>query len=246
MIKNARPMAAARTRDAILNVAEVLFADRGFHGVSIREIAEAAGMRQSLVHYHFSNKETLYAAVYERRSLPINHSRSIMLQEIMENAGSGRPPLHAIVRALVGPSVLSSRDRASGGSTYARLITQLINDPQEHAVRISRTYNDPMARQVLDALRRAMPAADSVAMTWGYLFAMGAMTIAIAETGRARRLNADCNPNDVAATLELLTTFVEGGIRALSEEEASSAAPATVRKAARRPGGSRVKSPVAG
>ena len=100
MIKNARPMAAARTRDAILNVAEVLFADRGFHGVSIREIAEAAGMRQSLVHYHFSNKETLYAAVYERRSLPINHSRSIMLQEIMENAGSGRPPLHAIVRAL--------------------------------------------------------------------------------------------------------------------------------------------------
>jgi AcrR family transcriptional regulator len=52
-------MAVAKTRDLILDVAENLFAERGFHGVSVREVADAAGVRQSLVHYHFSNKETL-------------------------------------------------------------------------------------------------------------------------------------------------------------------------------------------
>jgi AcrR family transcriptional regulator len=211
-------MAAIKTRDKMLDVAESLFADRGFHGVSIREIAEAAGVRQSLVHYHFANKETLYAAVYERRSLPINHRRSTMLREIVEGAASDRPKLGDVVSALVGPAVLSSRDRTSGGAFYARLITQLINDPQEHALRISRTYNDPVARQTLDALSKAVPEVNDVALTWGYLFAIGAMTTALDATGRAKRLNAACNPKDVEATLEFLKTFVEGGIQALCQK----------------------------
>jgi len=62
--------------------------------------------------------------------------------------------------------MLASRNRASGGAFYVRLITQLINDPQRHAQRISRTYNDPIARQTLGALRRALPQADDVALTW--------------------------------------------------------------------------------
>jgi hypothetical protein len=52
--------------------------------------------------------------------------------------------------------VLSARSRT--GSVYARLITQLINDPQKHAQRISRSLNDPMARQMIDALGKALKA----------------------------------------------------------------------------------------
>jgi len=235
-------MAAIKTRDKILDVAETLFAERGFHGVSMREVAEGAAVRQSLVHYHFANKETLYAAVYERRSLPINHRRATMLREIVEHAGQGRPKLREIVGALVGPAVLSSRDRTSGGAFYARLITQLINDPQQHAQRISRTYNDPIARQTLEALRQAAPDADEAALTWGYLFAIGAMTTALDATGRAKRLNAACNPTDVEATLDLLATFVEGGLQALGRNEPAGRnnAPSR-RKASKRRGGVRLQ-----
>jgi AcrR family transcriptional regulator len=207
-------MAATETRDLILNVAEELFAERGFHGVSVREIADRAGVRQSLIHYHFSNKETLYAAVYARRAIPINAQRSASLQAV-EEKNAGAPALDAAVAAFMAPSVLTSRGR-TGGAAYARLITQLINDPQKHAQRISRSYNDPMALRMLEVLRKALPKADPVALTWGYLFAVGAMTTAIEQTGRARRLDPGCDPADVQRTLDLLVKFVAGGLEALA------------------------------
>jgi AcrR family transcriptional regulator len=226
-------MAATETRDAILNVAEELFAERGFHGVSVREIADAAGVRQSLVHYHFSNKETLYAAVYGRRSAPINGQRVTRLREILDEAGADQPALRDILSALVAPGVRSLRSRAPGGSIYARLITQLINDPQSHARKISKTYNDPMARQMIDGLQRALPKANSVELTWGYLFTIGAMTTALASTGRAKRLNPAAKPNDVETTLRFLETFVEGGMRALCDG-APARPPAPRRRTSRR------------
>jgi AcrR family transcriptional regulator len=209
-------MASDRTRDKILNVAEVLFADRGFHGVSVREIADAAGVRQSLIHYHFANKDNLYVAVYGRRSSPINAERVARLRAILD--GTGRPALRDIASALVAPALRASRNRASGGIFYARLITQIINDPQGHARKISRTFNDPMARQMIEGLGRALPKARDVELTWGYLFAIGAMTTALGSTGRAKRLNRGCSPNDVAQTLDYLETFIEGGMRALAEK----------------------------
>lgn len=215
-------MAATETRDAILNVAEGMFAERGFHGVSVREIADRAGVRQSLIHYHFVNKETLYGAAYARRAIPINAERSAALQAVEQR---GAPALDDVVAAFMAPSVLASRGRG-GGAVYARLITQLINDPQRHAQRISRSHNDPMARRMLDALRNALPKADPVAVTWGYLFAVGAMTTAVEQTGRARRLNGACDPADLPLTLDLLVRFVAGGLAALAKPTPARSRPA--------------------
>jgi TetR/AcrR family transcriptional regulator, acrAB operon repressor len=54
------------TRDKILDAAEVLFARRGFSGVGMREVAEAAGLGKSSLFHHFKNKVELYAAVVGR------------------------------------------------------------------------------------------------------------------------------------------------------------------------------------
>src|SRR5207253_1754397 len=49
------------TRDAILDAAERCFADRGFAGVSMREIAAEAGLRnQATLYHHFTDKRPLY------------------------------------------------------------------------------------------------------------------------------------------------------------------------------------------
>jgi AcrR family transcriptional regulator len=175
-------------------------------------------VRQSLVHYHFANKDNLYVAVYGRRSSPINAERVARLRAIVD--GAERPALRDIASALVGPALRASRNRPSGGMFYARLITQIINDPQGHARKISRTFNDPMARQMIAGLRKALPKAGGVELTWGYLFAVGAMTTALGSTGRAKRLNRACRPNDIETTLDYLETFIEGGMRALAEKPA--------------------------
>jgi TetR/AcrR family transcriptional regulator len=53
----------AGTKRAVLEAAEQLFADRGFAGTSMRDIADASGVSQPLIQHHFGHKEDLYAAV---------------------------------------------------------------------------------------------------------------------------------------------------------------------------------------
>jgi len=60
------------TRDLILDAAERRFAERGFAGVSVREIASDAGLKnQASLYHHFRNKKALYEAVLTRGITPI-------------------------------------------------------------------------------------------------------------------------------------------------------------------------------
>ena len=55
------------TRDAILDAAERRFAERGFDGVSVREIAADVGLKnQASLYYHFANKQEIYEAALKR------------------------------------------------------------------------------------------------------------------------------------------------------------------------------------
>jgi len=68
----ARAHQARATRDLILDAAERRFAERGFTGVSMRELAADAGLRnQASLYNHFRNKRALYEAVLTRGIDPI-------------------------------------------------------------------------------------------------------------------------------------------------------------------------------
>lgn len=53
-------------RESILSAAQGLFASKGFHGVSIDEIARAVNVSPAILYRHFESKQTLYSAVLEK------------------------------------------------------------------------------------------------------------------------------------------------------------------------------------
>ncbi len=57
---------AERTRTRILDRAERLFANRGYRGVSVRELSRACGVRPFTIQHHFGSKPGLYQAVLSR------------------------------------------------------------------------------------------------------------------------------------------------------------------------------------
>ncbi|MGD0677498.1 MAG: TetR/AcrR family transcriptional regulator [Polyangiaceae bacterium] len=53
-------------KDEILDVATHLFAERGYEGTSMNDVAERVGMRKASLFYHFATKDSLYESVLER------------------------------------------------------------------------------------------------------------------------------------------------------------------------------------
>lgn len=53
------------SRRALIDAALELFAREGFHGVSTRTLAQAAGVNQAMIAYHFGGKDGLYLAVFD-------------------------------------------------------------------------------------------------------------------------------------------------------------------------------------
>jgi len=64
------------TRDRLLEVAEMLFAQKGYDAVSVREITTAARCNLAAVNYHFGNKKALYLNVF--RELWMSRAQRIL------------------------------------------------------------------------------------------------------------------------------------------------------------------------
>ncbi len=60
------PRIRARNEERILRAAVGLFADKGFHGTHVKEIARVCGLPKTNVYYYFPTKESIYSAVIER------------------------------------------------------------------------------------------------------------------------------------------------------------------------------------
>ena len=60
-----------RTAERVLDAAEALFAQRGYAGTTLRDVAAKVGLRTPSLYNHFPNKESLYAAVLERGIRPV-------------------------------------------------------------------------------------------------------------------------------------------------------------------------------
>lgn len=91
-------------REALLDAAERIFAERGLEGASLRDISAAASQRNhSAAQYHFGDRSGLVGAVFARRMKVVNARRAAMVDEF-DAAGRGHD-LDAIVTAWVHPLV---------------------------------------------------------------------------------------------------------------------------------------------
>ena len=83
-------MTSAERREQLIEISRVLFAERGFEGTSIEEIAARAEVSKPIVYEHFGGKEGLYAVVVDREvrqlldmmrsSLTAGHPRELLEQ----------------------------------------------------------------------------------------------------------------------------------------------------------------------
>lgn len=205
------------TPTAILDAAERVFADSGFHGATTRAIAEGAGANPALIHYHFGSKEALYEAVFARRSDAINGARRARLAALQ---GAGAPPLEAVLEALLEPTIALGRDPARGGAHYARLLAHVAAGTDPRSQRLARERYDDTARLFIAAIAAATPGLAPTDAVRVYLHAISIGMALMAPTGRARDLSDGAIGDEpVDRIVARAVRFIAAGIRATAEPD---------------------------
>ena len=156
--------------ERILDAAEAIFASRGYHGATIRDITDAAGVPLSLARYHFGSKDQLYQQVLGRRAEETCQQLEASLQHALTIAPSeGR--LEAVVDAMVSLSVERLAGGDPGWRNYLWLLSQLnqLTGRPELLKPFRDRYIGTLGRYRA-ALRAILPQAERATIDWSLHF----------------------------------------------------------------------------
>ena len=93
----AKRLKASERRATILVVAKVLFSDKGYHGVSVDEIARRLGVSPAILYRHFASKEALYEEVLNQ----IACKRESYVEVVVNSDGSFGDVLRGITHIYI-------------------------------------------------------------------------------------------------------------------------------------------------
>ena len=116
----ARERDPERTRAAVLDAAEALFATRGYAGTSLHEIGEAAGVSRGTPTYFYRSKDRLYAAVLERMVAHVGDVLTAAYERAAEESSSRDTVLEAVLDAYL--------EFLARESTFVRLVQREVLD----------------------------------------------------------------------------------------------------------------------
>jgi AcrR family transcriptional regulator len=208
-------MPSDHTRTAILAAAERLYAERGFGDVTLRDIVAEANVNLAAVNYHFGSKDELIAELFVTRSLALNRERLTELKAA-EEAGDGRAPIDAVLRALVGPTLRGCLGPDNQRSTAARFMIRVSIESVPPIRRIRNREIDHL-RKFIAAMRRALPGHSDVELYWGLHFALAMAQQTVRDSERLTKLSeGKCDVDDVegiiARVVAVAVTGLAGGV----------------------------------
>jgi AcrR family transcriptional regulator len=200
-----RERRAAQRRSHILEAAASVFAERGFHRTTTRDIAEAADIAEGTIYNYFQSKEDILLSIIQR--LANLEGR----REVMEHA------LQEDFRAFFARHMLERLARANESWTlFAAVLPELISTPT-----LRDQYNETLIKPGIEILEQHFQArrdvgemppidvADAVRLASAVL--VGIMFMVMLDDEGAKHMWAE--PDTLA---ELLTVFIFGGMEAMA------------------------------
>lgn len=114
-------------REQLLNAAEELFAEKGFDGTSVRDIAQKADVNLAMISYYFGSKEKLLQVLIEHRMA----ASSELLDELVKN------------------TIMTPWEKIEKLIDY--YVNKILDGRRFHAI-INQEYNTDRSREILDII----------------------------------------------------------------------------------------------
>lgn len=204
--------------EQIVDAAEYLFSEHGFHGVTLKDVAQRVGVHTSLMHYYFADKRALFDAVFERRAVVTRERRMAALDAYEAECG-GEPTVEGALHAYLDTDLDLYISGGEGWRNWGALGGQLSNS--KFGAQLMDEHFDAVVLRLVDLLKRAMPDVPAQEIFWGYHFVTGSLLLTLSRTGRIDRLSGGlCQSEDFEAVKARMARFMAAGFRELQQRSA--------------------------
>ena len=211
-------MAYTETVDRILDVAEILFAEKGFSETSLRMITSKAKVNLAAVNYHFGSKNELIQAVFTRFLGPLS---KLMEEGLKKNKwgveGGPTPEIEEIIRLYTHCLLNIPTRHDNGVSIFMRLMGLAYTQSQGHLrVYLEEEYSLTF-RFILLMVKESTPQLSTEERFWRTQFTLGAMAFTMSSIQPLTDIleNKKGSHAEPAKVIDYLVPFLVAGLKAL-------------------------------
>ena len=131
-------------QNAIINKATCEFAEKGYKGAGLSNIAKSAGVSVGVIYKYYTDKEELFQACV---------SKSITyLDEVLNNAGQEGSDLPEMIRSLITQTQIACKEHPEYFRMYHQITTE---DDSTQARRMAAIIEQPSAKAYKAVLKKA-------------------------------------------------------------------------------------------
>ena len=203
------------SRERLLQSAKMLFAEKGFREVSVREITAHAGVNSALVGYYYGNKQSLFNEVYRSYEEPLAGERIRMLKALRKSRR--KPSVEDILKAWLFPWLQAKSDPVES-ALHVRFTANLSAERWKNNKKAAR-FTQQANNAFIEALHDCLPHLSRKTLIWRLHFIMGAIAFGIRVPDPLRALlKGRCDPADLETTLDQILSFAVGGLKSPEPE----------------------------
>ena len=158
-MKSAVKLSSEERRAAIIKAVRTVFAEKGFHGTTTRELAEAAGVSEALLFKHFPNKEALFSDI----KLSCCNEQDLGKLERLKTLEPSASTLVLMVHFLVSRIVGGCAARDDEQVILNRLMLRSLAEDGEFARSLLQRLESDWIPKVEECVRAAVAAGEAVA-----------------------------------------------------------------------------------
>jgi len=167
------------SKQIILDVAIRLFSKSGFSNVSIREIAEAVGIKSASLYYHFPNKQSIYLGAIEYSF----SNKAVLFTEVLESDKSALERLELFIYKFT--------EIMSNDEDFRRLLQREMLDGDEERLKFmaDKVFKEQF-KAIGQLIKQVSPECDSHMLT----ISISSLILHHLETAPIRKLLAGHKP----------------------------------------------------
>jgi|SRR5262245_6839579 len=123
-MRNAPRLSAEERKEAIVEAVQGIFAEKGFDGTTIKELARAAKVSEALLYKHFPSKESLYAAMLDACAKGPTFAEASRILALKASTST----LVVMVHFMISHYVLGRAGDAHRAALNSLLVRSLLDD----------------------------------------------------------------------------------------------------------------------